>query len=292
MVFNQYKWISASGIEINLTSENYLLLVGSSGFGFPPIQYVEKESPNIAGTEMQAVVYKSRVIDLPILVRANSAGNFSQALDLLARAFNPEGETDGQIRSTRADGSTRILNCRYEGGMEMTDDFGSRGNYWQKLILSFRAFDPFWYDDVKQTKLFQKSTITDQLFFPMPPLYLQESMIFTTTGTLINNPGSASSYPVWTITGPGDTIVLKNVTSGKTMNLGSVSLLNTDTVVIDTRPKKHSVLKNGVSIYSEINPASSFWELKPGNNRIQLSLNNATENSSILLEYAPAYFGD
>src|SRR5438045_1968958 len=88
-----------------------------------------------------------------------------------------------------ADGTTMLLSDEDNGGQ-----------VFQKGILSFRGFDPYFY---------AKNEITIDLslnnnpisFFPFFPLRLGPSEVFGST--LATNSGEIDAWPVWTVVGPG-----------------------------------------------------------------------------------------
>jgi hypothetical protein len=86
--------------------------------------------------------------------------------------FNPL-KGDGALKSTSIDGSQRFLNCRYSGGLEISES----GQTWQKVVLVLKAFDPFWYDSTTQVQTF-KINESPGTFFPIFPLRLSSSAVF------------------------------------------------------------------------------------------------------------------
>ncbi|GEM_PF-2359303 len=110
--------------------------------------------------------------------------------------------------------------------------------------------------------------ITCTLVAPDPNLYSQTPQVVSlgalssnsltfpfgfplTFGTLtgaqgtIQNLGSSTAYPVITIVGVCDTLVISNATTGESMSL-AISLGATDTLIIDNNPATRSVTLDGV----------------------------------------------
>ncbi|MFD9890640.1 phage tail protein [Amycolatopsis sp. NPDC059027] len=85
-------------------------------------------------------------------------------------------------------------------------------------------------------------------------------------GTLaIANAGSATAWPLWTITGPCTQPVIRNDSTGQWLAF-SLSLFEGDALVVDVAAR--SVFLGGVSRRSALQPRSSWFGLPPGNTTI------------------------
>jgi hypothetical protein len=196
--------------------------------------------------------------------------------------FNPLAG-DGQLKIIAEDGSQRLITCRYSSGLEIQET----GLPWQSVIIVLKAFDPYWYDP---NPIVQTFTVgTPATFFPMLPMRLTSSTVFADT-TIANN-GDVESWPTWIITGPGDTIYIRNLTTGEFINI-NYTLAPGDTITIDTRPGKKTVtFGDGTNLYPNMSSDSSLWALQAGNNQVRIEMQNSQVTSNVQLSYQNRYWG-
>jgi hypothetical protein len=107
----------------------------------------------------------------------------------------------------------------------------------------------------------------------------------------VTNAGDVEAWPVWTITGPGSGIVLRNLTTGQSMDFGVGALAAGNTVVVDTRPGAKTAVANGsINVFPFLSAASVLWSLQRGANAVRLEMSGAIAGASGLsLAYRPRY---
>lgn len=283
---DKISWINADGTELPLNSHNIKVLQGMQGRFMPPISFVEEEVSFNAGSRLRQTNIEAREVDLPLLIRGKNEIELRRLVRDCLRMFNPL-KADGRIRVLSPDGSHRELSCRYSTGMEGNEGRDVKGIYWQRVVLVFRAFDPFWHDIQPITQTF--TTGQPATFFPFLPLRLASSSVFADTA--IDNEGDVESYPEWTIHGPGENIVLKNLSTSEITHL-ETSLGVGESITIDTRPFYKTVIRNDrANLFHTLTDDSSLWALQEGQNSIRLEMANATDQSSIQLSYKNRYWG-
>jgi hypothetical protein len=279
-----FSWIDPSGRETLLSgTENVEVVIGPSGRFMPPIEYVEQTVPFQPGSKLKQLNVKSREIDLPLEIMGISTSDLRTQIRNLLAVFNPL-LGDGQLKCVAEDGSQRYITCRYASGL----DFAETGLTWQRANVVFKAFDPYWYDNssIVQTFMINESP---GLFFPILPLRLASSTVFA--NVTINNQGDVETWPEWIITGPGENIVISNLSTGETTNL-NVTLDVGETITIDTTLYNKTVTKSDeTNLFYTLSDDSSLWSLQQGNNSIQIEMANATSDSSIQLTYRNRYWG-
>ena len=178
----------------------------------------------------------------------------------------------------------RELTCRYKSGLEGDDNTRGYGIVWRQVLLTFRAFDPYWYAPAAISVTYQLA-VTTALFFPILPLRLTSSAVFSEA--TIDNVGSTIAWPVWEVIGPGSALVLDNLTTGERLSL-DVTLAGGEGVTIDTRPGRKSVTGYaGANLFGSLSADSSLWALASGNNTVRISLAAATPESVVRLNYTP-----
>lgn len=285
------KWIDPNGTEFKIDDgENYTLLLGIKGFHMPPISTVENEVPNQAGSRLRMVKVKARELDVPIVIRGKDEIEVRNNIRRLLRFLNPL-KGDGRLHVSFYGASQRELSCRYIGGLEIDEKRGSKGENWQKAILVFRAFDPFWYDTSTKVETF-KTGEQVATFFPIFPLRLSSSSVFA--DVTIDNTGDVETWPEWIITGPGENILLRNLTTGEVINLehADAKLQAGESITIDTKSGKKSVTRNdGTNLFYTLSEESSLWALQEGSNSIRIEMSNTTTESQVQLTYRNRYWG-
>lgn len=291
MVDERLDWIDADGVTHALDgSEGVLVLVGRTGLFMPPMALIEDDRPSGDGSIIRTVQRKSRDIELPIIVQTPSYDETMDLIASLAGWFDPT-RGDGTLRMTRASGRQRELLARYREGLEGSDELNAMVETWARAVLVIRAAT-LWQD--------ASDTVVDMVigsniptFFPILPLRLTASTVLANIG--ISNLGDAEAYPVWTITGPGDSIVLENVTTGKKIALDLV-LSASEVLTIDTRP---GPLRDGLAIrdqdgssrFSALTGDSSLWTLPRGTSQLSVQMAGATGSSQISLRYRARWIG-
>lgn len=254
----------------------------TSGRFAPPTVFVTDTSPNQAGSIIRSARHQSRRLVIPVVIKGSSATDVRTQIQALNLALDPT-RGNGTLKVTGPSGVQRIVKAVCEDGMGLDETVNStNGPTWQKASLQFFCEEPYWKDSSITSSTIAYNTTT-ATFFPFFPLRLSSSSVFGST--TINNDGDVQTWPRWTITGPGSAIYLKNITTGKTLNL-NVTLAAGETVTIDTMPGVRSITKNdGSNLFKYLSSTSSLWPLAKGSNSIQLEMSSATTGSSIAYSY-------
>lgn len=280
-------WVEANGTELVLTDGVWRNdLAGRLGAWMPPVSFVEEAVPLQPGARLRQVKVGVREVDVPLLLRAPSEPALRTSVRALLRSFNPS-RGDGKLRVRAADGSERELTCRYAGGFEGDEGPAAKGNLSQRVVLIFRAADPYWYARTGVQTIYTLGS--PATFFPFFPLRLSSSTIFA--DATVANAGDVEAWPVWQLTGPGVDPVLRNLTSGELMSL-SLTLAAGESLAIDTRPGRKSVTADaGSNQFGALSAASVLWALQAGDNAVRVEMSGATADSQVSLSYTPRYLG-
>ncbi len=282
MAREQIIWVDADGGELNLNDWiHYFCLRNQKGIWGPPFTLQSTKTPLSEGSQFRGVIIGERGVDLSQKIKGSSRTELVSLLRDLSQRMDPQ-KGEGKLKFVN-DGETRILYCRPEGLKEVVDK-----ETVAETILSFTANDPFLHDDVPISEIFETAgvagTFFSTSFFPM---HLTRSIVYSIQ--VINNPGNADTYPVWTISGPGISIQLTNIRTGKVISLGSLELFTGQELVIDTRIRKKTITLDGVNAFNYLADQSSLWPLLPGDNSIQIEMSGAAAESSVELLYTPRY---
>jgi phage-related protein len=281
MALEQVIWMDGGGGSLDLNNrDTHFATRKRVGVWSPVFKLQSSRLPLAEGSQLERVVIEERGLDLEVKLRGQTrAGLYSLLRDLSQRMDPTKG--NGQIKVISEDGSTtRLLNCRPEGMTKVDEQMMNA-----VLTLSYTAFDPYWYANTDTVVTF---TTGGQVttFFPFFPLRVTNSTVFSSQ--TIANAGDAPSYPILTIAGPGQNIALRNITTGKWLALSGI-LSASDTIVIDTRIGKKSILLNGNNAFDQLVRGSSFWSLAPGNNVVNVEISLSTGGTSAQIRFTPRY---
>lgn len=274
------EWIDVDGVATEIDVE-----WDADGRFMPPIHRVEEPVPLQAGARLRSTRHAARDVALKFLVAADTEAELRTSLRSLVLKMDPT-RGDGALRVTAPGGDQRELACRYLAGLEMPEVEGQwSGPGTQTARALFRATEPYWTDVATITATF--TTGTPAPFFPIFPLRLASSEVFA--DDTIENDGDVEVWPVWTIVGPATSIVLRNLTSGKTLQL-DYTLAAGDTITIDTRPGAKTVLlDDGTNLFQYLTATSSLWSIARGDNAIRIEASSSTTDTQVVISYKRRY---
>lgn len=280
------EWIDANGASTILqgvTSRHVAWNI--SGRFAPPVLFEEEGIPEQDGLRLRATRFGAREFTLPVWVKASTESELRTSLRALVKAMNPK-RGNGKIRVTSPVGDQREIVCRVSDGLGAVERLGDTStDLAQQLALVFRAHDPYWQavSDITDTYV----AATAAKFFPFFPLRLSSSTVFADASP--DNIGDVDAWPVWSITGPGSGIVLRNLTTGYSMTL-STSLGIGETLAIDTRPGVKTVARgDGTNLFTDLSTTSYLWPLAEGVNQVRAEMASATAASTVTLAFRPRY---
>lgn len=292
-------FIDPSGVAYILSSQDdHDTVQGVSGRGMPPIRISDDIIPLQPGSILRDIQHGVRDVAVPVVFYAETLPEVRDILRGIMRTFDPT-RGDGILRVLTPDAVERDLNCRYQGGFEIIEAPPQRGispeQSAQQGLLVFRAFDPYWYDTIPFTATYTAGVVTGS-FFPIPNpitgsfITLVSSTVFTTV--TIDLDADVDSWPVWTITGPGTDIALRNLTTGEFISLsagGGLTLGAGEVATIDTRRGvKTMTLADGTNLFPYLTNASTLWPLNQ-TQEVQIEMDGSTGASSVELSVNVAH---
>ncbi|MFB9776110.1 phage distal tail protein [Brevibacterium otitidis] len=119
--------------------------------------------------------------------------------------------------------------------------------------------------------------------YPFFPVMLSDSTV--QGAQVINIQGDAEAWPVWEVTGPGEDLLIQNDDTGERIFIrGQFG----EKVTITTRPQEQDVTSGSAmdgSLWERVSEDSTFFPLKPGINRIRMSMVNGKPESTVTLKY-------
>jgi hypothetical protein len=285
------QWIDPAGVPTLLDVD-----WDASGRFMPDVAHEEDGVPGQPGARHRASRYKPREFTLKLTLSAADEPSLRTAQRQLVYAMDPT-RGEGIIRVQSPIGDVREIGCYYTAGLGMDEKPGTNGPGMQQAAVTFRAYDPYWREPLDEIRSFTVGPSPS--FFPFFPLRLTSSEIAVDV-TVVN--GDVEAWPVWTITGPGSGIVLRNLTTGQSLVFRATALGAGESIVIDTRPGIKTVTLNsqnplfsasvydGTNLAPDVGITSALWSLKAGPNATRLEMAGAIVGASALqLRYRRRY---
>lgn len=280
---------SQGSVRLDNTS-GWRLHEGPEGRFMPPVALEMDEPPGEPGGRIRSIRHRARELVIPITLDADDPATARAALRTMLRFLDPtRGDSAVRIRSPLGD--ERELLCRYVSGLE-----GDEGNTDPALTeyrfsIKMRAPWPYWTDLTDETQAWSSGVPVS--FFPFLPLNLSGSQVIGNTA--IDNAGDVESWPVWTITGPGNDFVARNLTTGRVLRW-SGTLLASEVLTIDTRPGQLSTVPKTVRLQDGTNQFGSLserdlWPLAAGVQTVQVELAAATGASAVQMAWRQNWLG-
>ena len=237
----------------------------------PPVTINTVKVPQAQGGRFRGARHEERLATIPVVLPGPIAGR--DELRRWARALDPlTGE--GTLTVVQGDHAGRQLVCAYEAGL---DDYAEEFPLLGLTTLAFRAADPYWQDGT-ESSLVTTTSSTGFTWFPFLPLVLGSSDVFASA--TITNVGDVDAWPVITVVGPGNDLVLTNLTTGLAWSFPG-NIAAGSTLVVDTRPGHKSARLDGNNAFGRLTDDSALWPLVPGPNRISIAFATATPASRV-----------
>lgn len=234
------------------------------------------------GSQYQRTRRLQRPMDLRLRM---STSNRDQLRTLLARlaAIVDGGKCTLTVR--QPDGGGRSIDCYYATGMELETGGSAGSPLWQEVPLTLVAPDPFFYGTDPVTIVWAlatgKALLGSGNFFPV-----QLAANGVLGSVVVTNVGDVPANATWTIAGPGGPVTIEPAAgAGFTI---PTPLEFGDTIVVDTTAPT-VVDGTGANVYDRLGPAPKLWTIPPGATTANVSVTDATDDTSVTLTYRPRF---
>jgi hypothetical protein len=226
-------------------SNGYYLMYHRTGAQAPPVNLVEQRVPFRPGSMFQYLDIQPRDVELGILVEGKSPGDLREKIRNLTTKLIG---TDGALYARYSNGKERRLYCMYKEGLEGEETRDTKGvGYFQKLVLVFRAFDPFWYS----TGLVASRYASEFAYY--------------------RNTGDYDAYPIVIVDGQvsNPDLAIWQTGSGGEPPAGSPQRLRVNATIASTRrlfidmKKRTVLLDNGTNLYGSVDSTSNNFASVP-----------------------------
>lgn len=286
----QARWIDPTGREWPLTNAElgWATLDEVSGLGATPISMATDSAP-YGGTTIRHIQPVARTVTWPLHIFGRNHTEFIARYRQLATAFTQTRRRGpGKLVIGRPDGTEREIAAYYQAGF---DSSPGAAHLHDDVVLSLYCPDAYWQGREELTEYREYATSSSYLTaYPT----ISSAMVFGQTHIL--NPGDVEAYPVWTITGPAETITVENLTTGDSFTvdpdapgIAHGDLLADETITISTYPP--SVIGPDGSVWTAALdwPGARLFPLEPGQTDISFGVVGAADGTRISVSYRPRY---
>lgn len=262
-----------------------MLIRGSTGLGVAPVTVTSDPLVGSHGSMLRNVRLTERDITIPVFLQQDT----QPGLDEVRRgmeAFLSPLKPGLNLSVSREGQDYREIGVVYTGGLE--GDYGADYHgVWEKRLLEFKATDALWRG-VPETiskavapgvKPFVSNTIA---FFPiiLGASTVQGRVTFSVRG-------DAPTAPVWTITGPGRDLVIREISTGKVFKVDGTI---TEPITIDMAAGDiTSAGSTRGELWSRVSLDSEMIPMSPGTSEWEVSMVGATTASRIDVSYEPRW---
>lgn len=257
-----------------------LHMYGSTGLGLAPVSIASSERLAGDGSIVRGVRYDSREVFIPLYMEAPSTGELSAVRRDLTSLLAPHrGPVEVRVEDP-ATGSVRMIKGYLREGLDGDFGDGFHGS-WQTLGLTFECPDPWWLGPERLVSLqvnpgskpFLSETVE---FFPV---VLAQSVVAGEFEVTID--GAGPVLPSWEVVGPGEDLRISNGTD--VIEIDGEFEAGTSTV-IDAATGRITPDR-----WADTSLRSRLFELKPGRQKIKVSLVGATTDTVVRLVYRERY---
>ncbi|ROP53270.1 phage distal tail protein [Streptomyces sp. PanSC9] len=278
-------WTDSQGRTTLLSDwENgWVLQPGTRGLDLPGFDFYTDTSPQIDGNALRGLRAQAREIFLPVVLFGSDRADFMARKRSFLATLNPYLGL-GTLTMTEVDGEYRTIEAYYVSGVEGDTGQDTSGLHWQTMGLTLSCPSPYWLGESMHQEYGAGATGN---FFPVLPVVVRDSQVLG--ATVIDNPGDASAFPVWTIHGPATSVVISNDTTGLSFSV-TAALGSSDVLVVDTRERVQTAVLNGTTNWwPNLAAASDLWSLQPGQNNVSLTLVGTNSSTTVQLDYQPRF---
>lgn len=270
-------WTDADGATTDLVrSQGLLIERGPIGLDTPPVDNIL--SPFIVG-DGSALTNRRRTPRQIILPFHLEHGTRVQTrVAQLARML----QGPGTLTWSDATNTRTLKRVIYDAGLG-GDLSKPASPVWRKAIVSLLALDPWWYGPTESQSL----TIAAPTAFDAAIPFDSAIPFDGGASSSISIDGDAEAYPVFTVTGPADTLV---VTDGVLAWQLAAALGAGQTLIVDTRPGTRGPrLSTGSVDWSLLTGASRLWSLSTSTTSITASVTGSTGATSVIVQWEPRW---
>jgi hypothetical protein len=277
--------LDLSDVE-NYVVENY------EGFGMPPLHRLTERGPLQHGESDRGYRLDPRMIQLVLMLRAESWAAFYTRRQELIDQLSPTLDAALNLRFTQPDGTVRQVDCYCAEGPQFSKRDAHRYQG-QRAAVRLICPDPAWYDPTRQSVRIVGETGGSGFAFPMAVPWTFGG---TTVGaeTAIDYDGTWIEYPEIEIIGPIADPRIEHLDTGDVLDFDGTTIADGDSRIIDLRYGYKTVVDgSGANKIADLTSDSDLatFHLKPGTNNLGFSGTSAGTNTAIVVRWYRRYLG-
>ncbi|MFF4244301.1 phage tail family protein [Streptomyces sp. NPDC001822] len=263
--------LDLSGIEAD--GVGFQALAGVTGLGLPQlsVQWLEGAGDGAAYRGRRVL---PRDIDIPLDIVGRDRTHLAELVTRLARVL----ADDCTLTYIDSDSVRWSTSAHWTGGGAIDPGSGERD---AQTVITLRAPSPYFLSESAQTVTI--GGVTAGAFLgSMVAMPLSSSQAI---GSIqLSNDGDVPAYPVWEVTGPGDTFKAISPT-GETIQWNGTLGVG-EKLIVDMGA---GTVKDGAGAnrYSSLSTAPRFWSVRPGASTVTASLLNTTAASRVTCAWRP-----
>jgi len=264
--------------------QDYLKAAGRQGFGVAPTKVYMRESVR-GGSQHRRTVRQSRDIDLPLVIFGAERQEIEDRMRALTRLLH-DHKTTAKLVATYPDGERVFTRVHYAGGAD--PQYGSSDTDAETMArwaLALVAPDPYWTAETAVSYVFKSANQGRGLILDAPLSQMQLSSSQALGSATVENPGDVAVQPVWTFTGPADT-VLVSLADGSEIPYNAVIAAG-EIIIIDTINKKVYDQNGDEAVFSNLGDFFRFFAIPSGSSVVSVEMTNVTSDSRIALVFSP-----
>ena len=291
----KFELIKPSGELIELTAPYRLLEM--PGIGMPPVQHRTERGPYQDGESHLGTVLLPRVVTFRMALTEVSQLALWERRAVLLQLM--AGLADGfGLLATLPDGAERRLLLRYNGGLDMAIN-AQHGTEYQPIAWQGIAHNPLWYDPDAELWGYALEAGLGAWAFPLgfPEGFGAAAIDVEETKQYL---GTWRTYPVITVVGPINNLVIENTTTNEKLDFTGYNLAAATTLTINLGyGYKTAKLGDGTDVIDELTTDSDIatWHLAAhpeavdGFNTLIITGAAADPDTQISIQFFNRYIG-
>ena len=235
------RYVNGSGKEVILSSPEitkWFELRGRTGFTAPNIKLITQTYANGVTKVLKRQLEPRPVTISMMVVGDDEEERDSIFFDMISKLMDVDGEDTGRLYVKRSDGMIVYLNCTYSSGLSVFEQY----RRYQSFNLEFYAPDAWFYKDLDdvtiETEKENYLTLSDTL---MIGEYHKIGEFYSNGQGIIHNDVMESLQPVIRLQKAVGTMTITNETTGYSIKLKNMDMVEGQTLVIDTRDDSKNI---------------------------------------------------
>ena len=241
------------------------------GFGAPPTDYQTRRGYQQDGVLEVNLTLQPRSVSMMVFYAPDCSRDKYWANRLsLHEILRPNRNGPMTLTLKQPGGISRSLTVRADPGL-VFNPIPVDDNSWNiNEPLTFKVFDPLWFDTV-QVNTTKIATADTDLIFPIT-FIPGSKIVFGVSGAVssisITYPGTWETFPIITLTGPYTSVTITNVTIAVSFTL-NIAIAAGEQRIINLAP--------GMQQISDASGNNKFGELGPNSDLVDFSIHPAPE---------------